>query len=147
MRIETSTWYECKLRYNKTTEAGELKKTTEIYVVDALSFTEAENKLIDEAASILVGEFEVKGLNEASYHEVLFSDDDKDDVWFKVKLCFLTYNEKSGKEKKSSVLYLVQADNINNAMHSVKEMMRTSMTDYSIQSIVQTNIIDVFNKK
>lgn len=146
MRIKNATWYECKLRYSKTTETGDTKKTTDIYVVDALSFTEAESLIINAAKDLLIEEFELKGLNEAQYKEILFSDKEKDDTWFKVKLCFTSYDEVSGKEKKSLLLYLVQAKNIKNAMYNVEEMMKSSMIEYNIQSITQTNIKDVFQK-
>lgn len=146
MRIKNATWYECKLRYSKTTETGDTKKTTDIYVVDALSFTEAESLIINAAKDLLIEEFELKGLNEAQYKEILFSDKEKDDTWFKVKLCFTSYDEVSGKEKKSLSLYLVQAKNIKNAMYNVEEMMKSSMIEYNIQSITQTNIKDVFQK-
>ncbi|WP_290387099.1 DUF4494 family protein, partial [uncultured Muribaculum sp.] len=43
-----STWFECKVRYDKIQENGSAKKVNEPYLVDALSFTEAEARIIEE---------------------------------------------------------------------------------------------------
>ena len=55
MRTRTSTWFECKIRYDKMMEDGMQKKITELYVVDALSFTEAESSIIDEMSAYISG--------------------------------------------------------------------------------------------
>ena len=52
-------WFECKVRYDKTMETGLLKKTTETYIVEALSFTEAERRFIEEMTPFISGEFTV----------------------------------------------------------------------------------------
>ena len=127
MRTKTSTWYECKIRYEKTTETGEQKKVSELYAVDALSFTEAESNIIKEMSDFIQGVFEVKGIKEAPYGEIFFSDNTSDDKWFKVKLCFITLDEKTEKVKKSNVLYLVQANNIKNAISNVEAVMSKTM--------------------
>ena len=144
MRTKSATWYECKARYDKTSDAGEAKKVTELFVVDALSFTEAESRVMDEIACYISGGIELKGLREAIYKEVVFSGNDGDNEWFKVKVCFLALDEKSGKEKWSLAVYLVQAGGIKEAFANIGEMMRSAMSDYVIQSVVRTKVIDVF---
>ena len=146
MRTKTSTWYECKIRYEKTTETGEQKKVSELYAVDALSFTEAESNIIKEMSDFIQGVFEVKGIKEAPYGEIFFSDNTSDDKWFKVKLCFITLDEKTGKEKKSNVLYLVQANNIKNAISNVEAVMSKTMIEYTIKSVTETQIFDVYEQ-
>lgn len=146
MRTKTSTWYECKIRYEKTTETGEQKKVSELYAVDALSFTEAESNIIKEMSDFIQGVFEVKGIKEAPYGEIFFSDNTSDDKWFKVKLCFITLDEKTEKEKKSNVLYLVQANNIKNAISNVEAVMSKTMIEYTIKSVTETQIFDVYEQ-
>ena len=41
-------WFECKVKYVKTMENGLEKPVTETYLVDALSFTEAEKRFLEE---------------------------------------------------------------------------------------------------
>lgn len=146
MRTKTSTWYECKIRYEKTTETGEQKKVSELYAVDALSFTEAESNIIKEMSDFIQGVFEVKGIKEAPYGEIFFSDNTSDDKWFKAKLCFITLDEKTEKEKKSNVLYLVQANNIKNAISNVEAVMSKTMIEYTIKSVTETQIFDVYEQ-
>lgn len=146
MRTKTSTWYECKIRYEKTTETGEQKKVSELYAVDALSFTEAESNIIKEMSDFIQGVFEVKGIKEAPYGEIFFSDNTSDDKWFKVKLCFITLDEKTEKVKKSNVLYLVQANNIENAISNVEAVMSKTMIEYTIKSVTETQIFDVYEQ-
>ena len=88
-----STWFETKVRYTKAQEDGSEKPVTEAYVVDALSFTEAESRITDEMAVYVSGEFKVSGISKAAYGEVFFSDMDGDDKWYKAKLSFITIDE------------------------------------------------------
>lgn len=144
MRSKEATWFECKIRYDKVDESGVNKSVTETYVVDALSFTEAEKSIIEEMESFVSGEFEVKDIKKATYTEIFFSDDSSADKWFKVKLQFITLDDKSGKEKKSSVTYILQSDTFNNAVSSIAEVMNGSMMDYITANVQETSIMDVY---
>ena len=144
MRSKTSTWFETKIRYEKMMEDGMQKKVTEQYVVDALSFTEAENAIIEEMSSYISGEMKIQTISRASYGEVFFSSRDSDDKWYKIKLQFITIDDKTEKEKHSYVYYLVQAHNIELARKYIDEVMGTSMIDYEIKTITETSTIDVF---
>ena len=90
MRSRTSTWFETKVKYQKTMEDGSEKVVSEAYVVDALSFTEAESAIIDEMSVYVSGELKVSGIGKAGYGEIFFSDVDDDDKWYKAKLQFIT---------------------------------------------------------
>ena len=79
MRSRTSTWFETKVKYQKTMEDGSEKVVSEAYVVDALSFTEAESAIIDEMSVYVSGELKVSGIGKACYGEIFFSDLDDDD--------------------------------------------------------------------
>ena len=144
MRSRTSTWFETKVKYQKTMEDGSEKVVSEAYVVDALSFTEAESAIIDEMSVYVSGELKVSNLGKASYQEVFFSDVDDDDKFYTCKLQFITIDEKSEKEKRSNVTYLVQAKSLARALRYVDEVMGKTMIDYDIVGLNETKVFDVF---
>lgn len=144
MRIKTGTWFKTKVKYQKTMEDGSEKVVSEAYVVDALSFTEAESAIIDEMSVYVSGELRVSNLGKASYQEVFFSDVDDDDKFYTCKLQFITIDEKSDKERRSNVTYLVQAKSLARALRYVDEVMGKSMLDYDIVGLNETKIFDVF---
>jgi len=137
-------WFECKIRYEKVMEDGKNKKVTEPYLVDALSFTEAEARIIEEMKPFITGEFTVSDIKRANYTELFTSDDDTADKWFKVKLYFITLDEKSGMEKKSASNVLVQAADLRDAVKRLDEGMKGSMADYEIANVAETAIMDVY---
>ncbi len=144
MRTRTAEWFETKIKYEKTMEDGQQKKVTEAYVVDALSFTEAERRITEEMSSYISGEFDVADLKKASYKEIFFSDAETADRWYKTKLQFITIDEKTEKEKRSNVYYLVQAATLPEAVSNINEVMSGTMIDYVIASIAETQLMDVF---
>lgn len=144
MRTKTATWFECKIRYEKVTEEGLQKKVTEQYVVDALSFSEAEKRIMEEMSSYISGEFEVIGVKKAIYNEVLFVGGDMESRWYKAKLQFIIIDEKSGKEKRSHIYYLVQAASLDGVVKNINDMMNQTMIEYDKSTITETKIIDVF---
>ena len=110
------TWFEIKIRYEKTMENGMNKKVTEPYLVDALSFTEAEARIIEEMTPYISGEFTISDIKRANYSELFFAEDTAADRWFKCKLTFITLDEKNGTEKKTSTNVLVQASDLRDAV-------------------------------
>lgn len=147
MRSRSAQWFECKIRYEKTLEDGMQKKVIETYTIDALSFTEAEQRIMEEMSAYISGEFEVRDIKIAPYREVFFSDDDMADKWYKAKLQFITIDEKTEKEKRSSVNYLVNAASLNGAVKNIDEVMGGTMIDYVISSVAETTLMDVFEYK
>ena len=144
MRSRTAEWFECKIRYEKVMEDGLQKRVSESYVVDALSFSEAEERIIEEMSSYISGEFDVIDIKKASYKEIFFADQDMADKWYKAKLQFITIDEKTEKEKRSTVTYLANAGSFNGAVKNIEEVMSGTMIDYVITSVVETNLMDVF---
>ena len=140
-------WFECKIRYEKTLENGMNKKVTEPYLVDALSFTEAESRIIEEMTPFISGEFTVSDIKRANYSELFSSDEEKADRWFKCKLYFITLDEKSGAEKKTATQVLVQAADLRDAVKKLDKRMEGTMADYSIASVTETAIMDVYPYK
>ena len=144
MRSRTANWYETTVRYEKTMEDGMQKKISELYVVDAVSFGDAEQSIASEMSAYVSGELEIKNINPAAYGEIFFSENGNDDRWYKAKLQFITLDEKSGKEKRSNVNYLVQAANMNGAIKNIDTVMGGTMIDYVIANISETRIMDVY---
>lgn len=147
LRSRTATWFECKVRYMKCMEDGSEKTVTELYTVDALSFTEAEASILEEMAAYVSGELRIANINPASYSEIFFSNVSDDDLWFKVRLAFITINEKTEKEKRTYQTYLVQSKSSERAMRYVDEIMGKTMIDYELKSLSETKILDVFEHK
>lgn len=147
MRSRTANWFECKIRYEKTLEDGLQKKVTEAYTVDALSFSEAEERIIEEMSSYISGEFIVQDIKKAPYGEIFFSDKELDDRWYKAKLQFITIDEKTEKEKRTTVNYLIQAGTLNGAVNNIDEVMGGTMIDYVLVSVAETQLMDVFEYK
>ena len=139
------TWFICKVSYEKTMENGFNKKVTEPYLVDALSFTEAESRIIDEMTPYISGEFAVADVSIAKYSEIFFAEGDIDaSYWYKCKMAFITLDEKTGAEKKQFTHVLVQASDLRDAIRRLDDGMKGSMADYIIVSVAETPIMDVY---
>lgn len=137
-------WFECKVKYEKTMENGLTKKVSEPYLVDAISFTEAEKRIIEEIRPFMTGEFVISDIKRANYSEIFFCDAESADRWFKCKLSFITLDEKSGAEKKSNSYALVQAGDLREAIKYLDEQMKGTIMDYQIASVTETMIMDVY---
>lgn len=147
MKTRTSQWFECKVRYDQTQETGLQKKVTEQYVVEALSYTEAEAAIIKEVKPYVSGAFKITGIKPAAYREVCFSEDTQADRWFKAKLTFITLDEKTEKEKLYHAFFLVQASSLDNAVQNIGVAMKGTMIDYDKSSVAETKILDVFEHR
>ena len=139
-----NTWFECRIRYEKVMENGMSKKMTEPYLVDALSFTEAEARIIEQMAPYISGEFTVRDIKRASYSEVFYTDKVVADKWYKGRLGFIAVDEKAGKEKITYTNVLVQASDLRDAVKKLDEGMKGSMADYVIVLMQETAIMDVY---
>jgi lipase chaperone LimK len=135
-------WFECKISYEKTGEDGIQKKASESYLVDALSFTEAEARIIEEMRPFISGEFSVLDIKRARYNETFFND--KGDRYYKAKINLIALDEKSGTEKKTSVQMLAQASTIHEAIKVIDEGMNGTLADYEIASVLETALFDTF---
>ncbi|RRD02888.1 DUF4494 domain-containing protein [Prevotella sp. OH937_COT-195] len=144
MRSRVTKWFETKVSFEKIMEDGQQKRVNELYVVDALSFTEAEQRITEEMSTYISGDFEVKNIKPAAYGEIFFSDAPSDDRWFKAKLQFIMIDEKSGKEKRSAVNYLVQGASLQSALRNIDALMGTTMNDYVVAGLSETMIMDVY---
>ena len=147
MRDVNKRWFETIVRCDRMMEDGQMKKVNETYVVDALSFGEAEENITREMSHYISGDFDIKNINPAPYSEIFFSDKETDDKYYRVKLSFITIDERTQKEKKSKVTYLVQANSLEQARKNTEEVMNGTMIDYEFASVTETKILDVFEKQ
>jgi hypothetical protein len=135
-------WFECKVSYEKMLENGIQKKVTEPYLVDALSFTEAEARIIEEIRPYITGEFTVADIKRMRFSEIFFNENG--DRFYRIKIFFVTLDEKSGAEKKTAVQMLVQASTLKEAITILEEGMKGTMADYTIATVTETMLQDVF---
>lgn len=135
-------WIETKLRYDKVMENGAMKKVTEPYLVDALSFAEAEARIIEEMRPFISGEFTVEAVKKAKIAEVFGSDTAS--RWWKVRVAFLTVDERTGAEKRDLTDFLVAGEDLDDAFSSFKQNMKRTMADYEVTAIAETAILDIF---
>jgi len=136
------TWYECKVKYKKTHETGEQKVTTDTYLLDAVSYTEAEARITEEMKTFTEEDFRIMNIKVANFSEVYpFENSDR---WFKSKVSLVALDEESGKEKKTNIYLLVQANDVKEAFDNTTKAMEQTMGDYNIPSITESPIVDVF---
>ena len=138
-------YFECSVKFRKTDEEGVNKLVTESYIVSALSFSEAESN-INEQMKVYIGEdFKIVNIKLTNYSEIAtFEDTDK---WFKSKISLLYFDEENGKEKKSNIYMLVQANDAKNAYDNTIATLKGTISDFTIPSVSETKIVEVFEYK
>lgn len=135
-------WYECKVKYRKTNDTGVQKMVTEPYLIDAVSYTEAESRINEEMSAYISDEFKITNIKVANYAEIHpFENSDR---WFKSKVALVAYDEESGKERKTNIYLLVQANDVKEAYDNTVTAMKNTMGDYTIPAISESPIMDVF---
>lgn len=144
---KTAEFFICTYAYERTQEDGNAKRVKEQYVVDAFSFTEAEARITENMQPYVHGETEVTAIVKAPFKEIFFTDDEKADKYYKVKANFITFDAKTKKEVRTAYYYLVQGKSTENAQRNFDEVMCKTMIDYSVASIVETKIVDIFLHK
>lgn len=135
-------WFTCKVSFEKVMENGFQKKVTEPYLVDALSYTEAEARIIEEIRPFIAGEFTIADIKRAHYSELFFNDNGGH--FYKVRITFITLDEKSGAEKRTPAKMLVQASTLKEAISVFEEGMKGTLADYVIVGAEETQLMDVF---
>lgn len=138
-------WFECKVRYNKMMENGSVKRVTEPYLVDALSFTEAEARIIEEIRPFISGDFSIPAIKKTNIAEIF--PDETADKWWLVKYNIVTIDEKSAVERRTAVYVMVQADSQQGATDRFNKGMKGTMADFEIEKVAETKIMDVYPAK
>lgn len=137
-------WFECKIKYDKTGDDGIIKTVSESYLVDALSFTEAEERMNREMKPFISGEFLIANIKRAKIAELFDSEDESSDKWYRSKVNFVTLDEEKGIEKRVASTMYVKATDMKNALTNLIDGMKGTLADYEIASIVETPILDVY---
>ena len=135
-------WFECKIKYEKTADDGKIVRVSEAYLLDALSFTEAEARINEEMKPFISGEFIVSNIRRAKINE-LFTNENGD-KWYRCKVFFISLDEEKGIEKRIATTMMVQANDVKEAWDGLKEGMKGSMADYQVAAITETAIMDVY---
>ena len=135
-------WFECKVRYDKMMENGVPKKVNEPYLVDALSFTEAEARIIEEQTPFISGDFSINAVKRTKISEIFW--DDTADKWYMAKVAFITIDEKTAVEKKTTTLILVAGSDFKGAYDNFMDGMKGTMADFELVSLAETPIMDVY---
>lgn len=138
-------WIETKLRYDKTMENGAVKKVTEPYLVDALSFTEAEARITDEMTPYISGDFSVAAVKKAKIAEVFTNE--TSERWWKIRAAFINVDERTGADKRTPSDYIVAGRDIDDALAHFRECMKGTMADYEITGVNDTPLLEIFPAK
>ncbi len=135
-------WFETKVRYHKTQDDGAVKAVTEAYMVDALSFTEAEARITEEMMPHISGEFQVSAVRKVNIADMFVNEGDKN-LWYKVKYNIITIDEKTAVEKRTAQFAMVEADDFAGALDNFMAGMKQVMFDFEVAQITETAIMDV----
>ena len=145
-----SQWIKTSVRFTKRMENGTTKRVTESYLVGAISFAEAEARIIREVTPYICGEFSVSAVKKSNVQEI-FRDKvqyECEKKWYKAKVAFITLDENTNSEKRTTAVYMVQAPDFHNALENfIEGMMKETMADFVIVGIEETAILDVFNEE
>lgn len=145
MKTKNGKFYECVVRYDKLGEHGVLKKVSETYCIEADSFADAEQRTMDEVACLSEGEFEIKNITPAKYTDVFINENaGSDSKYFKAKLEFVTVDEMTLREKKTSVYYLVLSSDFADSLRIIQEAMASTMIDYVTAQITESKVLELF---
>lgn len=138
-------WFECKVRYDKLMENGVPKKVNEPYLVDALSFTEAESRIIEEQTPYISGDFSVSAVKRTKISEIFR--DDTADRWYLAKVAFITIDEKTAAEKRTVSQILVAGSDFDSAYKNFQDGMKGTLADFDLVSLTETPLMDVYGMK
>ena len=136
------TYFLVKVKYEKTVEEGKIASTSEIYLLDAISFTEAEKKIIEEMKPFISGEFSVETLKREKISELILNE--SGEYWFKARVAFISLDEEKGIEKRTRVNMYIQADDMQAAKDSLTDHMKSTLADYQLEKIEETKIVDYY---
>jgi len=140
--ISMQTWFECKVKYTKVDDDGRERKVNETYLVDAVTFTDAETRIIQQLQTMVRGEFIVDNIKKSNIVEIF--PHEEGEWWYKAKIAIVTIDEKAGKEKKINNYFLVAADDIKQALQRLEDGLSYILVPYQATSLAVCNIIDVF---
>lgn len=140
----TANWFEVKVKYVKVGEDGKEKKVSELYLLDSMSFTEAEARIIEELKEMIQGDFCIEAIKKSNITELVESNDANDDKWFKAKVAIIDCDSISGKEKRANQYFLVAGSNVDKSLENLQKALSTYVVPFEIVQVGDSNIMDVF---
>lgn len=140
----TANWFEVKVKYTKVDEDGRQRKVSELYLLDAVSFTEAESRIIEELREIIQGDFYIEAIKKSNITELVESKDGNDDKWFKAKVAIIDADSISGREKRSNQYFLVAGSDVDKSLENLQKALSTYVISTDVVQIGDSNIMDVF---
>ena len=140
----TANWFEVKVKYTKVDEDGRQRKVSELYLLDAVSFTEAESRIIEGLREIIQGDFYIEAIKKSNITELVESKDGNDDKWFKAKVAIIDADSISGKEKRSNQYFLVAGSDVDKSLENLQKALSTYVVPFEIVQVGDSNIMDVF---
>lgn len=140
----TANWFEVKVKYVKVGEDGKEKKVSELYLLDSMSFTEAEARIIEELKEMIQGDFCIEAIKKSNITELVDSNDANDDKWFKAKVAIIDADSISGREKRSNQYFLVAGSDVDKSLENLQKALSTYVVPFEIVQVGDSNIMDVF---
>lgn len=140
----TANWFEVKVKYTKVDEDGRQRKVSKLYLLDAVSFTEAESRIIEELREIIQGDFYIEAIKKSNITELVESKDGNDDKWFKAKVTIIDADSISGREKRSNQYFLVVGSDVDKSLENLQKALSTYVVPFEIVQVGDSNIMDVF---
>lgn len=140
----TANWFEVKVKYTKVDEDGKEKKVSELYLLDSMSFTEAEARIIEELKEMIQGDFCIEAIKKSNITELVDSNDANDDKWFKAKVAIIDADSISGREKRSNQYFLVAGSDVDKSLENLQKALSTYVVPFEIVQVGDSNIMDVF---
>ena len=140
----TANWFEVKVKYVKVGEDGKEKKVSELYLLDSMSFTEAEARIIEELKEMIQGDFCIEAIKKSNITELVDSNDANDDKWFKAKVAIIDADSISGREKRSQQYFLVAGSAVDKSLENLQKAVSTYVVPFEIVQVGDSNIMDVF---
>lgn len=137
-------FFEVKVKYTKVGEDGREKKVSELYLLDAMSFTEAESRITEKLKEMIQGDFHITGIKPSNITELFKSTDENDDKWFKAKVAIIDCDNISGREKRSNQYFLVAGANVDKALNNLQASLSTWVVPFDTVQVGDSNIVDVF---
>lgn len=136
------TWFQCKVKYERNVDDGSIAKVSETYLIDALSFTEAEERINEEMKPYISGDFMVTDIKRAKIYELF--ENESGDRWYRSKVNFVSLDEEKGIEKRIATTMYAQASTLKEAVDVIDKGMKGTLADYEIASVAETDVMDIF---
>lgn len=136
--------FEIKTTYERAGEKGFNTKVNEVFLMTDYTFKAVEERITEELAPQVTGEFNISKIEVKNYSEIINTEDESADRWFKCKITMVTIDKVSAKEKKTSLLYLVKAESVDDAIKRTHKFMESYVYDYEIALVTESPIVDIF---